>query len=402
MRLKSIAFGALTVLILPTALLAQDTAGRIYGTIYTSDGEEFEGLIRWDKNEASWVDMLDGSKRVYQDRRRRSNRSREFFGIRWDDNNSSSTTKTSGIRFGHLEAIENIGRDKALLVLRNGEEVEFSGGSTDIGNDMRELVIEDSRRGEIEFKWRDIDRVEFQQARTSEESYFGERIYGALETRDGDVFTGFITWDIDEVVGNDVLDGDDRERRRRKIKFRNIERIERNSSSSARVTYTNGEEVVLRGTNDVNSSNSDILVMDPMLGQVRVDWNDFDNVVFSTPPSQYTYNDFGNSGALRGTVTTYDGDKYTGFIRWDEDEEYAWELLNGNLDDIELEIEFGMIQSIERRRRGAEVTLRDGRTFELEGSNDVNEDNDGIIIIADDGDEIFVDWYDFERIDFEK
>lgn len=401
MRLKSIAFGTLTALLLPLTVAAQDTAGRIYGTIYTADGEEFEGLIRWDKNEASWVDMLDGSKRVYRDRRR-SNRSREFFGIRWEDGNSSSTTKTSGIRFGHLEAIENIGRDKALLILRNGEEVEFSGGSTDIGTDMRELVIEDPRRGEIEFRWRDIDRVEFSQAPATQASAFGERIYGSLETRDGDIFTGYITWDIDEVVGNDVLDGDDRERRRRKIKFRNIERIERNSSSSARVTYKNGEEVVLRGTNDVNSSNSDILVLDPMLGQVRVDWNDFDNVVFTTPSAPYTYNDFGNSGALRGTVTTYDGDKYTGFIRWDNDEEYAWELLNGNLDDIEFEVEFGMIQSIERRRRGSEVTLRDGRAFELEGSNDVNEDNDGIIIIADDGDEIFVDWYDFERIDFEK
>ena len=46
------------------------------------------------------------------------------------------------------------------------------------------------------------------------------------------------------------------------------------------------------------------------------------------------------------------------------------------------------------------VTLRDGREFELSDSNDVDEDNKGIFIFTDDGDEIIVDWEDFDRIEF--
>ena len=34
--------------------------GQIYGKIYTTDDEVLEGFIRWDKNEASWDDILDG------------------------------------------------------------------------------------------------------------------------------------------------------------------------------------------------------------------------------------------------------------------------------------------------------------------------------------------------------
>ncbi|MEM9664363.1 MAG: hypothetical protein AAF970_05475, partial [Bacteroidota bacterium] len=52
---------------------AQQADDRIYGTITTRDGSTFEGLIRWDTNEASWVDVLDGDKMMSsrEDRRRR-------------------------------------------------------------------------------------------------------------------------------------------------------------------------------------------------------------------------------------------------------------------------------------------------------------------------------------------
>ena len=48
------------------------------------------------------------------------------------------------------------------------------------------------------------------------------------------------------------------------------------------------------------------------------------------------------------------------------------------------------------------VTVHDGRTFRLRGSNDVDEDNKGIFITQDDGEEIEVEWDDFERVTFSK
>ena len=48
------------------------------------------------------------------------------------------------------------------------------------------------------------------------------------------------------------------------------------------------------------------------------------------------------------------------------------------------------------------MTLHDGRAFELRGSNDVNDENSGIIITDKEGDEIVVEWDDFAVATFEK
>ena len=41
-------------------------------------------------------------------------------------------------------------------------------------------------------------------------------LYGTLETQDGRHFSGYICWDVDEVLGKDVLDGTDEDGRKRK------------------------------------------------------------------------------------------------------------------------------------------------------------------------------------------
>ena len=383
---------------------ADDTEGRIYGRIIMEDGEIFEGLIRWDRNEASWVDKLDGSKVIYRENRDGSKRRIEVFGVRVyeEERGRSSYTRTSGIRFGHIQTLEPTGSNSAVLILQSGEEVVFKDGSTDIGNNIRDILIEDMDRGEVELEWRDIERIEFMQAPSSIRSAYGERIHGTLTTRDGFEFSGFICWDLDEVLTSDILDGDDKNRRR-KIRFGSIQRIGRNSSSSAYVVLNNGEEIVLRGTNDVNSDNSGILVLDHTLGEVEIDWDDFEEVVFTEPSFIPRYDDFDYTEPLFGVVYTRDNGSYEGEIRWDNDEASTWELLNGNMHDIEFSIEFGKIRSIERiSSRGAEVLLFDGRSFELRGSNDVDEDNDGIYIYDNDDNVTRVSWRDFDRVVFDK
>ena len=83
--------------------------------------------------------------------------------------------------------------------------------------------------------------------------------------------------------------------------------------------------MILRGTNDVDDSNSGIIVSDNAFGQIRVDWDEFDKVVFSQPARQVQYNDLGEVKLIRGTVYTEDGESYSGNIRWDDDEEYTWD-----------------------------------------------------------------------------
>ncbi len=108
-RLKYMLKGIAIVFLLTASSFAADNSNRIYGKITTVDGDVFEGLIRWDKNEASWVDLLDGTKEIpkhnkrkYKSSRKRSRKSGiEIFGINFgtSTNFSFGNSAQSGIRF---------------------------------------------------------------------------------------------------------------------------------------------------------------------------------------------------------------------------------------------------------------------------------------------------------------
>ncbi len=397
--------------IIAIALIANADSGRIYGKIYTLDDEVFEGLIRWDRNEVSWVDVLDGSKDIPRRNYRESRRSRrgrgretsfEIFGLKFKsgDNSFWSSNAQSGIRFGHIRTMEVVGDDRVLLILKSGEELELEGGSTDIGDDIREIIIEDKNEGEIEFVWDDIEKIEFSSTKPNLKSKLGYRLYGTLTTRRGDEYKGFVCWDIDETLSEDILDGDSR-KRRRKIEFKDIKAIERYSSSAATVIFHDDEEIVLRGTNDVDDDNRGIIICDPGFGQVRVSWGEFERLDFSPMGKAVSYEQFDGGKKLRGTVFTDEDESYTGDIRWDNDEEYTWEFLNGDYRGADFYIEMGLIKSIEKKsRRTALITVKDGRTFRLRGSNDVDEDNKGIFITLANGDVEVVEWDEFDRVEF--
>lgn len=380
--------------------------GRIYGVITTVDGDQLEGFIRWDKNEGCWDNVLDGSKdrprikdrssrRKYRDRRRSRSlfdRIGIFTGLR--------STAQSGLAFGHIKTLEPIGANAVLLILKSGQEIELKGGSTDIGKDIREIVIEDKAEGEIELEWDDIESIEFSQAPAGETSLFGPRLFGTLTTRRGEEFTGYIGWDYDETFGSDILDGYSRGRKK-KIRFKQIQSIERRGSGAARVTTKDGKEIRMEDSNDVDSRNNGIVISDLGLGRIIVAWDEFDIVEFSAAPDNVSYATFDGGKKLHGTVTTDDGESFTGDIIWDADEQHTWEILDGEYRDIQYDIFFANIKSIENGRRGATVTLKDGREFVLRDSNDVDDGNKGIFIRSTDGSIDEVEWDYFEKVVFD-
>jgi len=405
-------WSALAAIVLAVTTVWAGDTGRIYGKIHTVDGDVLEGLIRWDRNEASWVDVLDGSKeREDSDRNRkeslRSERRRStvrFFGLDLGENSdwSWANVAQSGIRFGHLRSLEVTDDDRVTAMLKSGREVELFNGSTDIGSSIREIIIEDGSQGEMELTWDDIELVEFAETPAALESSFGNRLYGTLTTRRGESFTGYVCWDMDEVFTSDVLEGDE-DRRSRKIAFSKIASIERYSSSGAQVRLKSGDEVLLRNTNDVDSGNRGIVISDLGLGQVIVQWDEFETLVFEALPAGLSYRDFDGGRPLEGTVFTENGEEMKGKIRWDDDEEYTWEILDGEYRDIQFDIELGLVQKIEKTARGdCEVTLWDGRSFRLTGSNDVDEDNKGIVVTDDRDETTYLDWEEFERVEFTK
>jgi hypothetical protein len=346
---------------------------RLYGTVTTVYGAEFTGYIRWDRNEGSWTDLLDATKP-----RRRGGSS------------------VSGIRFGHVDRIDVTGRSSATFTLRSGQRMELLANASDLGSGLRSLVVEEADGDMAEFDWRDLESIDFEapgSVRPAE-----SRMFGTLYTRSGLEFTGYVTWDVDEIYSTDILDGD-YDGERMQIRFGDIASIERNGRRSSRVALTNGRTYVLDGTNDVDGSISGIEVSDATLGAVKLGWDEFDRVEFHGTDDEVAAANFDGGHRLHGTVVDRFGDEYTGEIVWDADEAYSWEMLNGDIDGIALHIEFGQVERIERSRDGARVTLRDGRTFDLSGSNDVDRGNRGLTIRTD-GREYEVDWSDFAEVTF--
>ena len=382
--------------------------GRICGVVYTRDGETFEGPIRWDRNEAFWDDILDATKKhegSHGEERRREKRI-SIFGleIRWDEKGTDESKASSGIQFGYLKTLERRSRNRAILELKNGERITFYGSSSDVGSGVREILIEDPREGEVELDWDDLDMIEFAECDPDQIIKPEKRLYGEVETRRGDIFRGFITWDIDELFQSDILDGEER-RRTRKIPFGKIKAIERRSSSSAWVYLRDGDRKRLSGTNDVDSGNRGIVVKDPQFGRVTIEWDDFDRLELLDGGEKYLvrYDEFEEIRPLYGIVYDEDGESYEGFIRWDDDETYTWELLDGKYRDLEVDVEFSQITKIEKiSSRSCRVTTRNGNSFKLSGSNDVNDENKGIFVTTEDGEEIELDWYDFDRVIFKQ
>lgn len=346
--------------------------GPLYGRVLTQDGREYTGFIRWDRNEGTWTDFLDAAK----DARDGGNQ--------------------SGIRFGHVQRIDVIGRNEADLLLRSGESVRMSGLTTDLGSGMRALVVEDLASGTVELGWGDVRWVHFElppaALRSSE-----ARLHGTLTTTDGRSFTGYVAWDTDEVFASDVLDGDDDSGGRQQISFGEIATIARAGSSSAEVVLTSGRQMILRGTNDVDSSIRGVAISDPRLGEVKVAWQDLDRVRFHEPDAAKGPAHFDGGRPIRGTVVTRGGESFTGNVRWDRDEAFTWEMLNGDADGLELKVEFGHIARIARHERGSTVELQDGRSFELTGSNDVSSENRGVVVETAAG-QVVVPWREFVEL----
>jgi hypothetical protein len=344
---------------------------RLYGTVHTIDGSTLTGYIRWDRNEGSWTDLMDATKP--------------------HDHGGSSV---SGIRFGHMSKIDVLSSSSAMVTLKSGNKVRLTANATDLGEGLRALIVETNGH-QAQLHWDDLSEVDFAAAPAGEPAE--GRLFGTLTTRSGMEFTGFVAWDVDEIYTSDVLDGDDPAGDRQHIPFGAIASIERQSSWSSRVTLADGRQIVLDGTNDVDDSNSGISVSDPALGQVMVDWGEFKSVLFRDADEDAPFSGFDGGAPIRGTVTTTDGRQLTGDVVWDDDETYTWEMLNGEQRDVQFNVEFGQIDSIVKARHGVDVTLRDGRTFQLSNSNDVDEGNRGITVRTGSGAHE-IDWEDFAEL----
>jgi len=404
-KLKITLVACLT-LISSFALNAQDEA-LIYGKLTTIDGDSYTGQIRWGKEEAIWTDIFNGTKEENENYRFLSREERNDMredrrrGNRWNGwniswgNNDYETTHEFQARFGDIAKLEIERRSEVKLTLRNGESMFIENGSNDFDT---EIHIMDTELGKTSFRWSRIEMVEFMETPKNLSEKMGDALYGTVAFYGGE-YTGFIQWDHDERLSEDILDGDTRDGDV-KIEFGKLASIERDRGGSNIVTKS-GREMYLRGSNDVNSGNRGIIVTTDF-GRVDIPWNEFKKVTFKdAPKGAIAYSNFSKMDKLSGTVTTTDGKTLSGKIIYDLDETYTFEMLQGKDDDVEYIISMGNIKSISPKNYDySTVVLKNGTELLLGDARDVNEDNDGVLVFTGGGDPEYIRWEDIKTITF--
>lgn len=390
----------------PAAAADNDAQGFLYGTVETKSGNTYTGILRWGSEESFWDDHFNSSKtrrpveleRSAERGRDRGRRRIEIFGITIGYRaNDRHWGRQLIIRFGDIRELELEGGDDVTMTLKDGSRWELDGGSNDIGAD---ITVHDDSLGTVKLDWKKIDRIIFAAVPAGVEPP-ATRLYGVLTTEDGDKFEGYVQWDLQECLSTDELDGetDDGDI---SIEMGRIAAIEKRNRNGAWVELRDGRRLLLEDTNDVNSSIDGIFVEDARYGRVEFDWDTFERIEFDVRGSGRGYDEYKPGRKLSGTVTDIDGGSFTGRIIFDLDEAETWEFLDGEQDDVEYHIPFEMIRSIEPRRRdSSRVVLKNGIELELEEGNDVTDDNDGVVIFVAGGDEVYLEWDEVEKIEFD-
>ena len=271
-----------------------------------------------------------------------------------------------------------------------------------------------------------------QQVQAQDEGF----IYGKVTTEDGDVYQGAIRWGKEEVYWTDMFNArktenpnldylsrrdiddlrygnrewDDRvttwisgNRSSRRdfvhefsCMFGEIKTIRPSRWDEVKVRLQDGTVVEVDG-NGYNDLGSKIRVLDDEIGQIELSWKRIDEVEFMATPAELEEK-FGDP--LYGKVKT-DFGEFTGFVQWDHDERVTTDKLDGDTYDGDVSIDFGKIKKIENRGNRSLITLQSGREMELRGSNDVNDENRGIIVTVEGLGRVDIPWRDFEEVTFE-
>jgi len=210
-----------------------------------------------------------------------------------------------------------------------------------------------------------------------------------------------IQWDHDERLSYEKLDGE-ADGRDLSIPFAKITNI-RPLRSGSEVTLKSGRKFVLSGTNDVNYKNKGIYVTHPDFGRVDIPWSYVEQVDFDEKPwSGPSFDDFKKPKQLSGKVTMLDGRKVSGYIVFDLDEIWDFEILDGNSNKITYQTPFSSIKSITPKNYNYSwVVLRNGEKVLLGDRRDVTDENSGLLIFdSRESEATRVDWELIEQIVF--
>ncbi len=385
-----------------TSAEAQNNQEYIFGKITTESGEEYTGFMRWGKEEVFWHDIFNsikkGNKNIESPNKAKKSRWIDFdwdLSSIWEDK-YKTTTHSFKCMFGDIRSLELRSGSKVDLVLKNGAHLELDGGSNDIGT---RIYMYDYELGRVKLDWNKIDRIDFSQAPSDIRNPFSAPIYGTVHTRRRGTYTGYIKWDLDERLHEDILDGKSSSGNK-EIPFENISTIEK-LDEGVHITFRSGRVIEISGSNDVDNDNRGIAIYMKDVGEIEIPFKYVTHVDFSSPSGDgIAYNEFKSPEGIYAEVLTFDGHTYSGMIVYDIDEIWELEMIEGEDDYGVYSIPIRNIDKIIPKNRSySKIILNDGESLLLGGTHDVTSRNDGILIFKDGSKKpIHIEWDDVDEI----
>lgn len=174
-------------------------------------------------------------------------------------------------------------------------------------------------------------------------------------------------------------------------RFGNIKSITPLSNSKAELEIKDGNTIQLIRTNNNIGSNIGVYTADN--SYLTIKWEKISKIEFASPAGDSI--NFTQNQPICGIIKTNQG-IYKGFITWDKDEKTTEGTLDGHSPAGYQNIPFGMIQKITKNRNGSKVILKNGKEYDMWGTNDVNDQNRGIIVNMPNIGLVTIPWKNFE------
>jgi len=225
----------------------------LYGVVKTRRKGKFEGYIKWDLDERHGDEILDGES---------------------DDGSKE-------IPFRNIVRIEKDGHG-CVITLKSGREI-FLDDSNDVDDGNRGIEVYQHGIGSVKVKWREFVSLDFmnpeEQALTYRSFDKPNALNAEIETYDDGIFSGLIVYDMDEMWGFEMLDGED-DYVSYQIPFRNIKEIVPKNSDYSNILFWNGTEILLGGEHDVSDRNDGILIISDARSGSEATELDWDDIIF--------------------------------------------------------------------------------------------------------------------------
>lgn len=371
--------------------LAQKSDYRIFGRVTTVENKILAGYITWNENKLWWIDFFEASKK--------ENPYAVYF--KNEDANNNYIPKPSihsfVCRFGDISKIRPIGTNTIELEIKDGNFIELKKSrSNDIGHSIQLF----DGVATYSLKWEQISEVEFCRPDSLFVASPEIPLTGILRSNQG-IYKGAISWNNKKNTFNSTITGWN-SNSNISISFLDILEIVRNGST-LNLQLKDGHQKNIRNSKDFSYSESPVSVNMPNIGVVNVPWLNFE-VLEIIPPNSLdlpSYNDFKSPQRITGEVIMRDGQKVSGNMAYDLDESMDIEILDGKNDNMNYQIPFKYIQSVEPKNyKYSFITLRNGSTLSLGDSPDVNETNSGIIVFPAGKALVYIPWKEVKKVIF--